>query len=246
MFNLTPRQVAILRALIDEYIHTATPVGSEPLERKYNLGVSPATIRNEMSVLVQQGFLKQPHSSSGRIPTAISYRLYISELMEENQLPVMEEVALKERIWDHRNSLNDLLEHAVKNLAESVKFLVVGYVRDGYIHSSGYAYLLDLPEFFDIDVTRKVLTLIDQQIDQLKTWVEASFTASGRDEQVHIVFGEELEEPFLEPVGMVFGRFVVEGKHPGRLTVIGPARMNFAQVLPRVRYFCQLIEELTA
>lgn len=245
MFNLTPRQIAILRALIDEYINTAIPVGSEPLERKYNLGVSPATIRNEMSVLVQQGFLKQPHSSSGRIPTAISYRLYISELMEESQLPVMEEVALKERIWDHRNSLNDLLEHTVKSLAESIKFLVVGYVQDGYIHTSGHAYLLDLPEFFDIDVTRKVLTLVDQEIDQLKTWVETSFASAGHQDQVHIVFGEELEEPFLEPVGMVYGRFMVEGSHPGRLVVVGPARMNFAQVLPRVRYFCQLIDELT-
>jgi heat-inducible transcriptional repressor len=67
--GLTARQIQILKSLIDEYIETAEPVGSGALDKKYNLGISPATIRNEMVTLTKFGFLKQPHTSSGRVPT---------------------------------------------------------------------------------------------------------------------------------------------------------------------------------
>lgn len=66
--GLTARQTQILKALIDEYISTAQAVGSEPLDKKYNLGVSPATIRNEMVALTHAGYLKQLHTSAGRVP----------------------------------------------------------------------------------------------------------------------------------------------------------------------------------
>ena len=86
--DLTDRQKALLKAIIEEYIEDAEPVGSEVIERKYNLGVSPATIRNEMVVLTKEGYLKQPHTSAGRIPTSMGFRLFIQELMKEKQLPV--------------------------------------------------------------------------------------------------------------------------------------------------------------
>jgi len=84
--NLTPRQNQILKSVVDEYITTADPVSSEQLEKKYNLGVSPATIRNEMVDLTQMGFLRQPHTSAGRIPTPLALRFYIDHLMQEKKL----------------------------------------------------------------------------------------------------------------------------------------------------------------
>ena len=74
---LTERQKKILQLVIDDYIETAEPVGSRTIARKYNLGISPATIRNEMSDLELLGFLEQPHTSAGRIPSAAAYRLYV-------------------------------------------------------------------------------------------------------------------------------------------------------------------------
>ena len=78
---LSARQIKILKHIIDEYIETAEPVGSLALEKKYNLGVSPATIRNEMAYLVDLGYLKQPHTSAGRIPSSSAIKLYINEMM---------------------------------------------------------------------------------------------------------------------------------------------------------------------
>ena len=83
---LTERQKKILQLVIDDYIETAEPVGSRTIARKYNLGISPATIRNEMSDLELLGFLEQPHTSAGRIPSAAAYRLYVDSLAGEGSL----------------------------------------------------------------------------------------------------------------------------------------------------------------
>ena len=81
MTDLTDRQVYILKTVVEEYTTTAEPVGSETLDKKYNLGVSPATIRNEMAYLTKQGYLNQPHTSAGRIPTPRAIKLYVDEIM---------------------------------------------------------------------------------------------------------------------------------------------------------------------
>src|SRR4030067_3477174 len=117
MTDLTDRQVQILRAVGEEYMQTAEPVGSETLDRKYNLGVSPATIRNEMAYLVDLGYLKQPHTSAGRIPSATAIRLYIDEMMKERSLTVAEEVCAKEKVWEKREVLGDVLRAVTYELA---------------------------------------------------------------------------------------------------------------------------------
>src|SRR4029078_3746500 len=103
MHDLTQRQVEILKSLIEEYIETAEPVGSETLEKKHNLSASPATIRNEMVRLTELGYLKKPHTSAGRIPTPNGMKFYVKELMKEKELSVAEEVAVKEKLWDYRD-----------------------------------------------------------------------------------------------------------------------------------------------
>jgi len=98
MNSLTSRQTQILKVIIDEYIETAEPVGSDSLEKKYNLGVSPATIRNEMSLLTKSGYLKQPHTSAGRVPTSGAMKFYVDQLMEEKQMSLTDEVKAKKEI----------------------------------------------------------------------------------------------------------------------------------------------------
>src|ERR1035437_10764002 len=107
MHDLTARQVEILKSLIEEYIETAEPVGSETLEKKHNLSASPATIRNEMVRLTELGYLKKPHISAGRIPTPTAMKFYVKQLMKEKELSVTEEVALKEKVWDLRDKENE-------------------------------------------------------------------------------------------------------------------------------------------
>ncbi|HAN09904.1 MAG TPA: heat-inducible transcription repressor HrcA [Clostridiales bacterium] len=83
---LDDRKVKILMAIIDDYIKNAEPVGSGTIVRKYDMGVSPATIRNEMAGLVELGLLLQPHTSAGRVPSEKAYRLYVNELMKQKQV----------------------------------------------------------------------------------------------------------------------------------------------------------------
>jgi heat-inducible transcriptional repressor len=116
--DLTERQIQIIKTIVEEFTETAEAVGSVTLENKYRLGVSPATLRNEMAVLEEKGFLSQPHTSAGRVPTPMAIKFYVNELMKEKDLSVAEEVNVKSRVWDHRYNRDDLLREATKVLSE--------------------------------------------------------------------------------------------------------------------------------
>src|SRR4051812_21083862 len=154
MHDLTARQVEILKSLIEEYIETAEPVGSETLEKKHNLSASPATIRNEMVRLSELGYLKKPHSSAGRVPTPVGMKFYIHELMKEKELSVVEEVAMKEKIWDYRERTQQCLKQLTRILADKTKTLAIATDGEGQLYASGLSYILDMPEFYDITITR--------------------------------------------------------------------------------------------
>lgn len=240
MADLTPRQAQILKAIIEEYIESAQAVGSSKLEKKYSLGISPATIRNEMVNLTKSGFLRQPHASAGRVPTPVGFKFYISSLMEEKKLSVVDEVAAKEAIWDYRFEFDKLMREVTKALAQRTKNLAVAETGNGDIYSAGYAHILDMPEFFDIDVTRNVLELLDEA-----KRLESIFERAFGEDPIHVLMGEDLEQEYLKPCGLVFTHFQAGGKHSGALGVIGPCRLNYPQVIPVVRYFGDLIREVT-
>jgi heat-inducible transcriptional repressor len=92
---LTQRQSRILELVIREFIETASPVGSQLISRKYRLGASSATVRNEMAGLEEQGYLTHPHTSSGRVPTDQGYRFYVEALMREEELPWQEQQTIR-------------------------------------------------------------------------------------------------------------------------------------------------------
>lgn len=238
MTVLTDRQEALLKAIIEEYIESAEPVGSEVIEHKYSLGVSPATIRIEMSKLTDAGYLRQPHTSAGRIPTSIGMRLYINELMKEKQLPVAAEVSIKEKLWQERAHYERMVREAVKALAFRCSMLGLAVDEFGQVYYAGAANILDLPEFYDIDVTRTVLSLFDQN-PMLQDIIGR---AQGSD-PVHILFGDELGLEHLNPIGFIFTKYQVRDEESGVLGVIGPARMNFSIVLPYVKYVRDLLVE---
>ena len=136
MSDLSDRQRDLLKAIIETYVKIGEPVGSEVLDKEYNLGVSPATIRAEMVKLTQEGYLKQPHTSAGRIPTSMGFRLYISELMREKELPVSAEVTIRENLWQQRHREVQLIREAVKSLANKLGILALVVNDDGDVFYS--------------------------------------------------------------------------------------------------------------
>ena len=87
MPELTERQRTILLLLIRDYIETAQPVGSKRLVERFHLDLSPATVRNEMSALTEMGYLRQPHTSAGRVPAEEGYRVFVGQLLQKAELP---------------------------------------------------------------------------------------------------------------------------------------------------------------
>ncbi len=241
MNELTDRQKQILKVVIEEYIETAEPVGSETLDKKFNLGVSPATIRNEMVKLTKLGMLKQPHTSAGRTPTPVALKLYVDTLMKLKDLSVAEEVSVKQNIWEYRSEMEKLLREATRALAAKTKTMALAATDEGNIYSSGVGNILDMPEFFDIDITKHLLETLDEYDYWWKTLsqIEASI------DPLAIFLGEDLKNNWLNQCGGVFIRFV-SPTHQGAIGVVGPTRLNYSRIVPIVRYMGSLINEVAA
>ena len=120
--TLDERKRAILKALIDDYIDTAEPIGSRTLARKHELGLSSATIRNEMADLELLGFLAQPHTSAGRIPSDKGYRIYVDELMNLKKLTGNEIKCIKEAMEVRINEIGQLIKVASSIMSQITKY----------------------------------------------------------------------------------------------------------------------------
>ena len=118
------RQLEILKAIVDEYVATEEPVGSKTLAARSGLGVSPATIRNEMAVLEDAGLITQPHTSAGRIPTNKGYRVFVDQLAEVKPLSTAERKAI-ENFLDGATDLDDVISRTVRLLAQVTKQVAV-------------------------------------------------------------------------------------------------------------------------
>jgi heat-inducible transcriptional repressor len=116
--ELTERKLKILQAIISDFITCAEPVGSRTLSKKYDMGISPATIRNEMSDLEELGYLTHPHASAGRIPSDMAYRLYVDYLMEKTELSREEKTSISEKMVSNISELDKTIEKAVGILSE--------------------------------------------------------------------------------------------------------------------------------
>jgi len=236
MHNLTQRQIEILRSVIEEYIDTAEPVGSETIEKKHNLSASPATIRNEMVKLSEFGYLKKPHSSGGRLPTAMGLKFYVRELLKEKELSTVEEVALKENVWDYRGQMQRFLKEATRSLAHKTNALAIATTSEGDFYCSGYANILEMPEFYDIDMTKNLLEALDQY-----GYFENIFAHVNMDEDIHVLIEDELGQ-LNGPYGFIFTEYKTPMDGRGRIGVLGPARLHYMTIIPTVRYFGDLIE----
>ncbi len=111
------RKFRILQAIIDDYILTAIPVGSRTISKKYEMGLSSATIRNEMSDLEELGYLDQPHVSAGRVPSAKAYRLYVDQLLQRGVISTGESENVHRYFSDRTRQMEDVISHAAQVLS---------------------------------------------------------------------------------------------------------------------------------
>jgi heat-inducible transcriptional repressor len=117
MSNLTERQKTLLLLLIRDYIETAQPVGSKRLVEHYHLDISPATIRNEMAALTEMGYLRQPHTSAGRVPSEEGYRYFVSQMMHNAELPETVQHTISHQFYQARPDVEQWMTLAASILA---------------------------------------------------------------------------------------------------------------------------------
>ncbi len=116
--DLSERKLKILQAIIADFIKTAEPVGSRTISKNYNLGISPATIRNEMSDLEELGYLTHPHTSSGRVPSEKAYRLYVNQMMNKRELTAQEKNSIAAELHSNVTELENIVQRAAHVLSE--------------------------------------------------------------------------------------------------------------------------------
>ncbi len=237
--DLTPRQIELLKVIINEYSETGEAIGSEILDKKYNLGVSPATIRNDMVELAKKDYLAKEYFSSGRIPTPKAFRFYINNLMNEKELSTAEEVAYKSDIWDFRDELHQLLQRATHSLAQKTGTLAVATTDKGDVYYYGINNVLGAKEFWDVQKTKSLF----EKLEEFAFWSTMLDEFGKIEEEILFMFGDE--EPEFDKVASVFGEF--EGPSiKGAIGVVGPQNMRYDVIIPTVRYCTRLIGSIVS
>ncbi len=154
---LDERKRRVLQAIIDDYISTAEPIGSRTIARKYNLGVSPATIRNEMSDLEMLGYLEQPHTSSGRIPSAKGYRFYVDCLLAPHSISEKEAYLIKHWYEAKVRRIDELFQETAKVLSKVTNN--ISLVMAPQNSQSKFKYL----QFLPLDDQRVIAVVVTDQ-----------------------------------------------------------------------------------
>ncbi len=241
MEELTARQLEILKAIIQEHTETGEPVGSEILEKKYKMGVSPATIRNEMVVLAKKGYIIKSHFSSGRIPSAKGFRLYINKIMKKKEVTTADEVAYKNSIWDERNEIHKLLTQATRVLAQKTKLVSLATTNRGGIYFSGLANLLSIEEF----VNREIEERIFRRLEEMEYWEKLLSRFLAEDSKdIYFILGDEgSADPIYDSCASIFGEFEANDVK-GIIGVFGPKNMHYDLIAPQIKYFSTLLEEI--
>ncbi len=196
MSSTEERRFEVLRAIVADYVATKEPVGSKVLVERHNLGVSSATVRNDMAVLEAEGYITQPHTSSGRVPTDKGYRQFVDRIAEVKPLSGAERKAILQFL-ESGVDLDDVLRRGVRLLAQLTRQVAV--VQYPTLSASSVRHL----EVVALNPVRLLLVLI---------------TDTGRVDQRIVELGEQIDEDGLSRLRVMFGS-ALEGQRLGAASI---------------------------
>jgi heat-inducible transcriptional repressor len=206
---LDDRKLDVLRAIVEDYVSTNEPVGSKALVERHNLGVSSATIRNDMALLEEEGYIAQPHTSAGRVPTDKGYRLFVDRLSSIKPLSAAERRAIQ-TFLEGALDLDDVVRRTVRLLAQVTRQVAV--VQYPSLSRSAVRHV----ELVLLSPARVLLVLI---------------TDTGRVEQRVVEFGQSIDEAMVADIRMALNNRVA-----GKLLVEAPSLLDdVADAFPRDR-----------
>lgn len=222
MPRLETRKEQLLSFVVREHSRTAQPVASEAVREKAGLELSPATIRNEMAALEKAGYLSQPHTSAGRVPTESGYRYYIQNCMEDKN--VARDVGAFTQTIGSGEDNQARLKRLARELASEIREGVfVGFAPQSTFYT-GLAYLFEQPEFESVNLVRNLSEIIDN-LDR----IVANLFEEVRP-GVRVYVGSE--NPFGENCGTVL---LCSGSDQPMMGVLGPMRMDYERTVAMMK-----------
>jgi heat-inducible transcriptional repressor len=231
---MTDRQVQILSSIIEQYAEVAAPVGSVTLAKLFH--VSSATIRSEMAKLEEFGFIEQPHTSAGRIPTDKGYRFYVNLLTQNEEIPQLDRGtrALEARVSGTGQSADRTIRSAVDSLVDLTGNLGLATIGDE-LYLAGMGNLFSQPEFLQGANVQSVARLLDN----LEPWLrEAS-----PNEPLNVYIGTENPIGKTSGATLIISRFRSPYSDNSYIGVLGPTRQSYARVMRLVRQTGAMLEE---
>ncbi len=241
---LTARQKILLQAIINEFINSAQAVGSLNISEKYDLDVSPATIRNEMGRLTELGLLDKQHASAGRVPTSRAIKWFLSEVLDHyEELDAVIAAGVREELFQKRFNVDKLLTEAVGALSRLTLNTSVA-VFGGRRYSAGLAQALNNVHYHDIGRYRRVIEVLEDYKRLAELFTRSSGSNVGDD--ISVLVGEETGIDEFSESAVVFAPIKLHGMETGFVSVVGPNRMNYAKVLPAMKYVVKNVQDVVA
>src|SRR5205809_431038 len=243
----------VLIAIIREYVDSADPVGSRVLARRHFPQLSPATIRNVMADLEEMGYLAQPHTSAGRVPTDKAYRFYVNSfpppqaaeppLAADEVRSIGRELSRQfagrtvEQIVDMESAPSDPLD-TLHTRARAVTEQIVALLKGRTLYVSGTINMLDHPEFWDIETTRDLLRTFEQ-----KERLTDLMTTLAEGEGLRVTIGEENPYAEMRECTLITSTYLYRDQVVGILGVVGPRRLPYPDVISIVNETARHVTE---
>ena len=232
------RKQKILKAIVEKFIETAMPIGSKLIYEEYGLDISPATIRNEMAVLEREGYIVQPHTSAGRVPTSQAYRLFVDQLKFNLQLLNKAKKDIEQiRRQRDLNKVKEKLHEMVAILANITGNVCLATVPDNKrLFFMGLGNVLRQPEFLaDPNSATQVIEVLENRFADLLSQLEI-----GNEPSFYI--GEENLSPEIQSCSLLVQRYSYKG-FKGVMGILGATRMNYAYNMAALKSAIDLLND---
>jgi len=233
----TERQAEILKTIVQGYINSAQPVSSQLLEKKYDFGISPATIRIEMQKLTERGFLCQPHTSAGRIPTDKGYRFFVNDLIEKGFFEKDYDFKIESWIDEEIVDTVKFIQSLTKNLALASSALALSYLpEERILWKEGWEEILREPEVEEknfISNFTKLLENFEKNIEDLKI-----------NSGVKIYIGRENPFPKARDFSIICSRCYFPTEKEAVISLLGPKRMNYDKNIALIKSLAEALAEV--
>lgn len=234
---ITERQKLILLAAVDEYIKTAQPVGSNLIQHSRDLRVSSATVRNELSHLEEEGYLSQPHTSSGRVPTDEGYRFFVNAIIEEKEKEFKKVKNIIGRLAHLKKKEDILFAELAKTIASLSKNMVLSGPWDARVlFKAGINEILSQPELEDLSLRKHFGNVIDSFEENLEELSELTDYGNPR-----VFIGKESPISDADDFSMIVSKCRLLSDE-GVIVILGPKRMNYKKNLQLLNSLINLLE----